>query len=99
MMAVTVPCRHGVKDTRYAGVFFMGKHYARRVRIITTPSSAAGRCRRMLAWQKDTGGQGKQLLCLAQGTGAWFFCPHLPNIFSRPASVVLPGQGGKEMLA
>jgi hypothetical protein len=53
----------------------------------------------MLAWQKDTGGQGKQLLCLAQGTGAWFFCPHLPNISSRPASVVLPGQGGKEMLA
>ena len=25
MMAVTVPCRHGVKDTRYAGVFFYGQ--------------------------------------------------------------------------
>lgn len=79
--------------------FFMGKHHARRVRIITAPSSAADRCRRTLAWQKDTGGRGKHLPSPAQGTGAWFFCPHLPNIFSRPASVVLPGQGGKEMLA
>ena len=47
--------------------FFMGKHHACRVRIITAPSSAAGRCRRTLAWQKDTGGRGKQLFCLARG--------------------------------
>ena len=42
---------------------------------------------------------GETTFLSCQGTGAWFFCPHLPNISSRPASVVLPGQGDKEMLA
>lgn len=48
MVALTVPCRHGARTPGIGVSFFMGKHYARRVRIITVPS-------------KDTGGQGKQL--------------------------------------
>ena len=74
--------------------FFMGRHYARRGRIITLPPEplAVG-----LAEGYRRAGETASLTCT--GTESWFFCPHLPNISSRLASVVLPGQGSKEMLA